>query len=86
MSAQTIAWACIAGAVAVTVALEALRRYIARRNDPLTASEWLELMRKLDTVKKMASRIEGKPGVARAPKRKRERLALVKPIRKTGTK
>ena len=47
MSAQTIAWWAVAAFFAVAVALEATRRYIARRNAPLSASEWLELMRKL---------------------------------------
>lgn len=64
MTAQTIAWIGIAALGSLTVALECLRRYLVRRNRPLTATEWLERMRKLDTVRPMASRIEGKPGVA----------------------
>ena len=86
MSAQTIAQYALAALFAVALLAECLRRYLVRRNRPLTASEWLAEMRKLDTVKPMARRIEGKPGIAHAPKRKRERMALVKPIRKTGTK
>ena len=86
MTAETIAWIGIAAFGSLTVAAECLRRYLEKRNRPYTASEWLERMRKLDTVKPMARRIEGKPGIAYAPRRKRERMALVKPIRKTGTK
>ncbi len=47
MSSQTIAWIGIASISCLTVALECLRRYLVRRNRPLTASEWLEAMRKL---------------------------------------
>ena len=86
MSTQTIAWIGIATLSCLTVALECLRRYLERRNRPYSVSEWLDRMRKLDTAKPMARRIEGKPGIAYAPRRKRERMALVKPIRKTGTK
>ena len=47
MTAQTIAWIGIAALGSLTVALECLRRYLVRRNRPLTASEWLAEMRKL---------------------------------------
>ncbi len=64
MSAQTIAQYALAALFAVALLAECLRQYLVRRNRPLTASEWLEEMRKLDTVRPMASRIEGKSGVA----------------------
>ena len=47
MSAQTIAQYALAALFAVALLAECLRRYLVRRNRPLTASEWLAEMRKL---------------------------------------
>jgi hypothetical protein len=47
MSAQTIAWHALVAVFAVALLAECLRRYLVRRNRPLTASEWLAEMRKL---------------------------------------
>ena len=60
--------------------------YYRRQRAHLPTSEWLERMRRLDTVKPVASRIEGKAGVCsplKKPKAKRKSLYVVK--RKTGT-
>jgi hypothetical protein len=58
---------------------------VKRERSHLSTSEWLEGMRKLDTVKPVASRIEGKAGVCSPLKKlkaKRKSLYVLK--RKTG--
>jgi hypothetical protein len=60
-------------------------RHYRRERSHLSTSEWLEGMRKLDTVKPVASRIEGKAGVCSPLKKlkaKRKSLYVLK--RKTG--
>ena len=59
---------------------------VKREHSHLSTSEWLEGMRKLDLVKPVASRIEGKAGVCyplKKPKPPRKSLYVLK--RKTGT-
>jgi len=73
------------------IALAALWDYARRRRNPrkISAAEWLEGMRALDTVKPMASRIEGDPDWRDPRKRRRKRKPVevnVTPIRKSGTK
>ena len=98
-SIATVAWCMLGAFFGLSLIAETARRFYQKRNARLTTSEWLEKMRQLNTVKPMASRIEGCVGVAYAPKRKRqvaksvavakhETLSLVKPVaaaRKNGT-
>jgi hypothetical protein len=59
---------------------------IRHSHSHLSTSEWLEGMRKLDTVKPVASRIEGKAGVCYPLKKlKAKRKSLYVLGRKTGT-
>ena len=57
-----------------------------RKRNPLDISttEWRERLAKLGTVKPMASRIEGKPGVVSPLKKQRPKLKVMR--RRTGTK
>lgn len=65
-------------------ALYALEMWLRRRaSRRITTSEWLAGMRRLDTVKPMRSRIEGKDGVCR-PERKTRRKVQPISIRKAG--
>ena len=81
-SIAAIAWCMLGAFLGLSLIAEAARRFYQKRNARLTTSEWLEKMRQLNTVKPMASRIEGCAGVAYAPKRKQQAakpVAVAKP-------
>ena len=77
MSAQTIAQYALAALFAVALLAECLRRYLVRRNRPLTASEWLEHMRKLPPSTPPRRTQEGK-ATKPAARRTRGRVVLPK--------
>ena len=67
------------------VLLVPLIAHLFRKPDHMMLSEWRERMKKLDTVKPMKSRIEGKFGVAGGVKERKMNVTVIKPVRKTGS-
>ena len=83
MTESLIAWTTICVFITLAAALDGLRRLRHRRDRPYNVTEWRAGMRKLDTVKPMASRIEGKPpeNIYKPPETRRDAADDVRAVK-----